>query len=268
MPFFSIIIPTFNSAKTLKQTLDSVVSQSFLDYEILIMDAISKDSTLEIVAAYKNSRIKIISEKDQGVYDAMNKGIDKATGKWLFFLGSDDALYNETILSKIHDQLQDKNINVLYGSVIMVGDTPWAKDKTIYDGEFNLSKILKQNIAHQAIFYHQAVFKKLGHYNIKYDVNADWDFNLNAYANFKFKYIDMVIAKFSGGGISTINTDKQFYTDKVSNIVSYFTYKLYKKEFKQFIRNILYQSKINFKKGNLFKGVYFMIMAIYLKIIP
>jgi glycosyltransferase involved in cell wall biosynthesis len=268
MPFFSIIIPTFNSAKTLKQTLDSIVSQSFLDYEVLVMDGISKDNTSKIATAYKNSRIKIISEKDQGVYDAMNKGVDKATGKWLFFLGSDDDLYDETILSKIHSQLINKNINVLYGNVIMVGDTPWAKDKTIYDGEFDLSKILQQNIAHQAIFYHQDVFKKLGRYNIKYDVNADWDFNLNAYANFEFKYTDMIIAKFSGGGISTVNTDKHFYTDKVDNIVAYFTHKLYKKEFKPFVRNILYQAKTNFKKGNLFKGGYYLIMAIYLKIIP
>ncbi len=267
MSFFSIIIPTFNSAKTLKETLDSIISQTFEDYEIIITDGISKDNTLEIVRGYESNKIKIFSEKDKGVYDAMNKGIEKASGKYLFFLGSDDALYDETILSKMYTKLQDEKSKVLYGSVIMVGDAPWAKDKTIYAGEFNLEKILKQNIAHQAIFYHQDVFKKLGHYNINYDVNADWDFNLNAFANFEFKYADMIIAKFSGGGISTVNTDKQFFNDKTTNITNYFKYKLYKKEFKPFVRNVLLHSKSNLKKGNVFMGGYFIIMAIYLKLI-
>lgn len=268
MSFFSIIIPTYNSDKTLKKTLDSIIKQSFQDFEVLIADGDSKDSTVEIAKSYKDNRFKIFSEKDQGVYDAMNKGISKVTGDWLYFLGSDDELYDENILSKIYIELQEKKIKVLYGNVVMVGDTSWAKDKTIYDGEFDLAKIIKKNISHQAIFYHKTVFKKLGLYNINYNVNADWDFNLRVYANFEFRFIDTIIAKFSGGGISTVQKDKQFFKDKTIKIIEYFYFKLYRKEFKPFEKNILQYSKVNIKKGNFLKGVYLLVVTAYLKIRP
>ena len=86
----SIIIPTFNSANTLRRALDSIIGQTLNDLEVLIMDGVSTDQTLDIAKTYNDNRIRIFSEPDNGVYDAMNKGIDKASGEWLYFLGSDD----------------------------------------------------------------------------------------------------------------------------------------------------------------------------------
>ena len=101
MPRLSIIIPTFNSAKTLSRCLDSVISQSFTDWEVLMMDGVSNDDTIKIASSYQDSRIQIYSEPDKGIYDAMNKGIDKAQGEWLYFLGSDDWLFNCNSLKDI-----------------------------------------------------------------------------------------------------------------------------------------------------------------------
>ena len=93
-PFISIIIPTFNAESTILKALESILQQTFKDFEILIIDGLSKDKTIEIVENLKDSRIKIHSDKDIGIYDAMNKGIHYAQGKWLYFIGSDDYLYN------------------------------------------------------------------------------------------------------------------------------------------------------------------------------
>ena len=101
MPKVSIIIPTCNSAKTLSRCLDSVISQSFTDWEVLMKDGVSNDDTIIIASSYQDSRIRIYSEPDKGIYDAMNKGIDKAQGEWLYFLGSDDWLLNNCVLEEI-----------------------------------------------------------------------------------------------------------------------------------------------------------------------
>src|SRR4249920_3431468 len=100
-PFFSIIIPTYNSESSLNKTLDSILSQTFTDFEIILTDGVSKDDTIAIAESYNDSRLKIHSEPDKGVYDAMNKGMSLATGKWLYFIGSDDYLYNDEVLQTI-----------------------------------------------------------------------------------------------------------------------------------------------------------------------
>ena len=116
MPRLSIIIPTFNSAKTLSRCLDSVISQSFTDWEVLMMDGVSNDDTIKIASSYQDSRIRIYSEPDKGIYDAMNKGIDKAQGEWLYFLGSDDWLYNSESFDDLFNNDVD-SYDVIYGDV-------------------------------------------------------------------------------------------------------------------------------------------------------
>ena len=156
-PLFSIIIPTFNAGKTLSFCLDSVLIQSFQDFEILIIDAVSSDNTMSIVEEYAaaNTAITWISEKDKGIYDAMNKSISLAKGEWLYFLGSDDKLYDAEVLKKIMNSLNENHsLDVLYGNVS-------SNRLGIYDGEFNAGKIRLKNICHQAIFLRKTVFTTL-----------------------------------------------------------------------------------------------------------
>ena len=115
-PFFSIIIPTFNSACHIKSCLNSIVCQNYLDWEVLIMDGVSKDDTVKIAESYSDSRIHVYSEPDKGIYDAMNKGIKKAQGEWLYFLGSDDWLVDNEVLANVSNQLSH-DLDVFYGDV-------------------------------------------------------------------------------------------------------------------------------------------------------
>jgi glycosyltransferase involved in cell wall biosynthesis len=225
LPFFSIIIPTFNSEKTLKHCLNSIVSQTFHDCEILLIDGLSEDSTIDIIKEYSSNFTGIhwISQKDQGIYDAMNKGLKVANGEWIYFLGSDDKLASNKVLEQIY--LFDKRgHNVVYGDVKIIGNTTWAKHNDIYNGLFDLQTFLKKNICHQAIFYNLKFLKKyIGYFNIDYKVCSDWDFNLRCWAREPLLHIDMIIADFYGGGLTTkTNKDDEFRNHFNINVVKYF----------------------------------------------
>src|SRR5215216_6167566 len=120
LPLLSIIIPTYNSEKTLSCCLQSVLNQTFKDFEILIIDGLSSDNTINVIKGYNNSKIRVYSEKDKGIYDAMNKGIEKSAGEWLYFLGSDDQFFNEYVLEAIFQGNKDilKHSDYVYGNVI------------------------------------------------------------------------------------------------------------------------------------------------------
>jgi glycosyltransferase involved in cell wall biosynthesis len=200
-PFFSIIIPTFNSEKTLQDALTSILEQSLTDFEVLIIDGLSTDNTLKIIKenSERDKRISFISEKDSGIYDAMNKGIGIAKGQWIYFIGSDDKLYSKTVLEAVSNDLQICACDFYYGNVIM----PFQKKP--YDGVFDFNKLLARNISHQAIFFNRQLFEKLGVYNTQYRMCADWDFNIRYFqqADLKPAYNNITIAYFGEGGASS-----------------------------------------------------------------
>ena len=236
MPYFSIIIPTYNSEKTLSNCLESILKQSFINYEVLIIDGVSTDSTLSIVKGYQDSRLKVTSEQDTGIYDAMNKGIKLAQGEWLYFLGSDDCLYSRNVLMLVNNVTSKTNLPVIYGNVMRDDLSLGSK---IYDGSFSIEKLLYQNICHQSIFYNKSVFDKIGHYNIQYSIHADWDLNLRCRAMFNFHYVDTIIALFSSGGYSQTGSDDLFHQDYLNNVAKYFFWQFYKKDFYQFAYPVL-----------------------------
>ncbi len=228
--FITIIIPTYNCAKTIGSAIESILLQSINDIEILIMDGLSSDNTLHIVHEYQNkhSNIVVHSEKDGGVYDAMNKGIELAKGEWLYFMGSDDTLYENKTLEKGINFINKFNPKVIYGNVKIVGNTGWAKDGAIYDGKFDTLKLLNKNISHQAIFYNTKFIKEcVGIFNKDYAVCSDWDFNLRCWAKTEFYFYDIVIANFFSGGLSTNGSDSRFEKEFISNIQKYFNIDLF-----------------------------------------
>ncbi|HMH32104.1 MAG TPA: glycosyltransferase family 2 protein [Puia sp.] len=222
----SIIIPTFNSRAKIISCLDSVIAQTFNDFELIVVDGLSTDHTIDLIRRHlaNDSRLKLISEKDTGIYDAMNKGIGLAKGDWLYFLGSDDELFDNNVLQRVADAAAITEQHVIYGNAKIIGNTSWAKDGSVYDGVFDLHKLLKKNICHQSIFYRRAFIReKIGHFNLAYSLCADWDFNLKCMANTEFQYMDHTIAKFFAGGVSTENyLDEKFSQDFLQNILSYF----------------------------------------------
>lgn len=231
-PFLTIIIPTYNSEKTIYACIASILSQSFSDFEIILVDGLSLDNTLNIVKSLQSDKIKILSEKDEGIYDAMNKGIDIAKGKWLYFLGSDDKLHNNNVLEEVFKQITIINSDCLYGNAKIIGDTSWAKDGALYDGYFDLNKLLLKNICHQAIFYQREfVMNKIGYFNIHYKTCSDWDFNMRCWKNGSFFYFEKIIADFYGGGYSTNKrNDDVFSHDFNDNVFNYFGKQLIKND--------------------------------------
>jgi len=230
-PLFSILIPTYNSAETIHKCLDSIICQGFRDFEILVIDGASKDKTIEIVSGYDDERIKYSSQKDNGIYDAMNKGIKWAKGEWIYFLGSDDELYNPEVLQQVATFISGTKADVVYGNVLVDGNAGWAADGDIYDGSFDIKKLLLKNICHQSIFYRKQFVEE---HNISFDQNyrvcADWDFNVKCWAQGRFEFIPQVIARFNAGGASTKEViDDEFGNEIVEKFIAYSNIRSYKK---------------------------------------
>lgn len=204
-PLFSIIIVVYNGGSTISSAIDSVLGQSFPSCELVIIDGGSKDATVSIVKNYQHRVHFFISEPDQGIYDAMNKGIAAAKGEYLYFLGSDDSLFNEQVLQQVAAFIHSHPADIIYGDVLM------SSSSLRYNGPFNFEKLLTKNISHQAIFYKRSVFQQLGGYNLQYKLHADWDFNLACFTNETFQkvYIDLTIASFTEGSTSS-KPDKTF----------------------------------------------------------
>src|SRR5687767_5868627 len=114
-PLISIIIPTYNSGQVIDSALASVASQSLSNYEVIVVDGLSTDETLQIAQKYLDQGLKIIvvSEKDSGIYDAMNKGLKIATGRWIYFLGSDDTLFSQQTLERVMSLPETAEYDVL-----------------------------------------------------------------------------------------------------------------------------------------------------------
>lgn len=266
-PLISIIIPTLNAADTITECLISISGQTYKAVEIIIIDGNSTDGTVEIIESFqKTMPIKYYSEPANGIYDAMNKGIEKATGSYLYFLGSDDTIYDQNVLQEIAEIIKDGNEKVIYGNVKMNGENQWVKDGTLYGGEFDLKRLFSHNIPHQAIFYPCNLFKKIGNYNTRYSLFADHDMNIRAFAKYEFRYTDLLVAHFTVGGASTRFKDEEFQKDKIKNIIQYYHDRLNSKEFIP-LRLYVQQAAFNRKlKLPLITRIYCMFVYAKLKI--
>lgn len=260
-PLLTIVIPTYNSAETLGTALESVIHQTFRDIEVIIIDGMSSDNTVQIAKKYQLNfpHIKIISEPDKGIYDAMNKGVGMAQGEWVYFMGGDDSIFEPTTFEKIFQHENLENIEIIYGDVYFAGLNK------IYDGEFTYSKLITKNICHQAILYRIRVFEKMGKFNIKYKVLADWDHNIKWFYSSKISksYTNQIIANFGKGGISSKYVDERFIKDKSFNVIINGLRKLEKSELISLVRNALRYAK----NDNSWYRIYFLLTLKYFLII-
>jgi GT2 family glycosyltransferase len=148
----------------------------------------------------------LISEKDTGIYDAMNKGGRLAKGRWLYFLGADDEFINNTILIQVFQHMSEKKKSAFcYGNVLL------NSNGKRYDGRFNIRRLLSVNICHQAIFVTRNTFLELGSFDTRYALWADWDFNLKAFLAGKcITYLNVTIAHYNNTGQSSVTRDPIF----------------------------------------------------------
>lgn len=250
-PLLSIITPTLNSQNLIEACLESVVNQTYRNIEHIIVDGLSNDDTIKVVTGFKNKnkdkRIFIVSERDNGIYDAMNKGINLAKGEWLYFLGSDDLLYTKSTVQELLPHLRDLKLDIIYGNAILM----ISGQK--YNGKFTKLKLLDQNICHQSILVRKSVFDRIGKFNTDYVALSDWHFNMKWFNDrtIKHRYIDQIISYYYEDGYCFNNPDWNFSKDWSDNLRANFPLHiilLHKFTKKRYIRKILkyIKNKISF----------------------
>jgi len=205
----SVITICYNSANTLKYTLKSVLSQDYENIEHIIVDGGSTDNTLDVLKHYSLKRKIIISEKDKGIYDALNKGINKATGDFVTYLHSDDVFYNPQVISDVVKKIKKNK-----GYKIYLGDTVYSNKKNISSiiryytaRNFKKNQISRGLIPpHPSSFIDTQISKKIG-YNTKYKIAGDFDFFVKLFLKNKLEYfyINLPIIKMRWGGKSNKN---------------------------------------------------------------
>ena len=206
----SIITSTYNSEKTVKDTLESIINQTYTDIELLIIDGKSKDKTLEIVRHYEKlfqGRLRYISEPDKGIYDAMNKGIRLATGDVIGILNSDDLYMDNKVLEDIAKTFVQSNVDAIYGNLIFVEENDTNKVVRTWKGsQYQPESFLKGwHPAHPTFYVKREMYEKYGVFDISFDVSADFELMLRFIEKFKISnlYMDRTLVKMRMGGEST-----------------------------------------------------------------
>ena len=249
-PLVTVITVVFNGEKYLEETIKSVIEQTYDNVEYLIIDGGSTDNTLNIIKKYEDYIDYWVSEKDKGIYDAMNKGIDLATGEWLNFMNAGDRFYNNTILNDIFSKPIDIKINILYGNWATL-DFLTSKEKIKKAG--SLKNLYKgSQFCHQSSFIDSKLHKATK-YNLCYKIAADFDFFYKTYkkAPGSFKYFNRTISFIAPKGLSDtnrINTILNFWliVEKNNKINFYYLKRVITEILKNYIKKVFFNDKKNY----------------------
>ncbi len=208
----SVILVTYNAEKFLQRCLDSIYSQPYPHIEIIVMDGGSTDGTTAVIHRHADKLAFWKSEKDGGIYEAMNKALDHARGQWIYFIGADDVL--TPAFSQMAEVLTDPAA-IYYGSVIKAGQK--------YLGKMAPYKQAKTGINHQAIIYPVGIFRAR-RYDTRYRISADHVLNMQCHSDkrYHFTFLDFDIALFNDTGISSLQKDPVFEKEKAGLILKHF----------------------------------------------
>jgi len=202
----SIITACYNSASTIKGTIESVINQTYNNIEFIIIDGASKDGTVDIVSSYGEKISKFISEPDKGIYNAMNKGIRIATGDIVGILNSDDFFNSTEVIQKIVDEFNKSDIDALYGDVQFVKPNDLQKVVRYYSSKNFNPKKFKYGFmpAHPSFYVKRTFFEKIGYYKETYIIGADYELLIRFLHNnkLKSKYLQMPFVTMRTGGVS------------------------------------------------------------------
>lgn len=203
---FSFITVCYNSKLTIERTIQSVLRQTDADIEHIIVDGQSSDGTMDIIQKYREHISHIISEKDNGLYDAMNKGIARASGDFILFLNADDYLFNETSISWAAALIEEdhRRADVYYGKVLIFDEVS-GRANIWQAAKVSRFSLFRSAIPHPATFYSKEAFAKNGLFDLNYPIAADYEWTVRALLRngLQFKRIDTLVAVFTKGGIST-----------------------------------------------------------------
>ena len=203
----SIITVNLNNKDGLQKTIDSVISQTYKDFEWIIIDGGSTDGSKELIEKYSDYITYWVSEPDKGIYNAMNKGIVKAHGEYLNFMNSGDLFASPTVLQVIFSKKQIADI--IYGNVIICSPHKRKTLKRFHSNHIYASDLYKSTINHQSSFIRRELFTKYGYYDEKLKIVSDWKFFFETIIihNCSTNYVDIDIAVYNLDGISSYEGD-------------------------------------------------------------
>lgn len=217
----SIITVTYNSASTIKDTLESIKNQDYPYIEHIIIDGGSKDNTMDIVAQYPHVAIKK-SEKDKGIYDAMNKGLQLATGDIIGILNSDDMYATNQVLSKVATRFKTENRPVLYGDLQYVHQNNLNKVvRTWVSGNYTKSSFYYGWMPpHPTVFFRKWVYEEVGLFNTSFRVAADYEMMLRVLfkKEYKASYLNEILVKMRTGGVSNDSLKNRLKTNREDKV--------------------------------------------------
>jgi glycosyltransferase involved in cell wall biosynthesis len=214
----TIITINYNNIEGLLKTFESIKNQTWLDFEYIVIDGGSSDGGKELIE--NNKQINYwVSEKDSGVYSAMNKGIRAATGDYVIFMNSGDIFYDNIVLEKVVKHF-DTNINILYGNAHFLGK---KMNKIInYQGKLSFSFFIQTSLCHQATFIKKDLFEKVFYYNENYKIVSDWEFFAYSICIKKatHQHINEIICTYDVNGISSQEKSKVIDTDERAQVMN------------------------------------------------
>ena len=199
-PIVTIVTVVYNGEDYIEKTLRSITQQVYANVEYLIIDGGSEDNTVNIINKYIDKIDYFISEPDFGIYDAMNKGIHKAIGKWIIFMNAGDVFFNNETLLRVFSKDTYQKYDFIYGNVAVdYGDVIIEKNAT------DISTMMKgMPFSHQCVFS-KTIYHKENQFNIEKKINADFEFFFDAYKNSrKFYFVDLTISIIESGGLSDV----------------------------------------------------------------
>lgn len=239
MTKISIITINYNDKIGLTKTLNSVISQSWQDFEFIVIDGGSTDGGREVIEQYKDKIDYWVSEPDKGVYNAMNKGIIAAKGEFLIFMNSGDTFYDDQVVEKIESQLTSE-FDIYYGDYYRVYSN--STKKRTFPEKLSFSFFYSSSLSHQSSVIRRKLFFDIFLYNEDYKIASDWEFFIYAicYKNLAYKYLNLTISNFDFTGISSISKYKNLDLEERKQTI--------KKYFPLFADDYILVSELNSKR--------------------
>ena len=232
VPFFSIVTVTYNAETYIAKTLESIIHQSFQDFELIVIDGQSTDQTLKIVDRYREHIDVLVTEKDQGIYDAMNKGIHRARGTYINFMNAGDTFYANQTLEEVYQAITTHQahhpVDMAYGKVVNISS---EKSNYQYEGGKPLSEksfFLSMPMCHQTMFTRASLFEEIGRFPLERNAGALYDWVGAYYAHRKtlnyILFIPKRIAYYLVGGYS-FRMMKSISRERLATAKKYFSVK-------------------------------------------
>jgi glycosyltransferase involved in cell wall biosynthesis len=247
----SIITINYNNLQGLKKTVESVVNQTWNEFEYIVIDGGSTDGSKEYLESQTNNIDYWVSEKDSGIFNAMNKGIRVAKGAYLLFLNSGDTLVNENVLANVSVKLTN-DFDIYYGDVYRLYENGLKILKT-YDKVLTFAFFVDSAIAHQSAFIKRELFETIFYYNEDYKIASDWEFLTCAICkyNVPYKHLGMIISNYDMNGISSQPGNRLlFKKERESCYIKHFP--LFQEDYKELVTTRLF---LNTEKTKLFIAI-------------